>query len=281
MPFGYSFSVEPTPRLDFRRLRYFLAVCEELNVSRAAQGLHMAQPALSKQMKQLETDLGLQLFDRVSRGVQLTEAGQLLLEQARRIFVQIEQTQSLIQRVGRGEVGQISLGFTPSASIDVLPPILRAYQNRYPEVELALYEMRADRLVERLSNQWVDLCFLFLPFEDDRFHCRVVSNVPLVAALPSGHPLSSEPKVSVAALRDEPFILPARHRRMPGLYGQITDLCRQAGFTPKAVQRDVWLMQTIVGLVAGGIGIALVPSPCASSTGGTSSTRRSKTRWRP
>ena len=116
-----------------------MTLAEELNFSRAAQRLHMSQPPLSKQIKQLETELGSQLFDRVGRGVRLTEAGELLFREAQRILSQIEQTQSLIQRVGRGEVGQIMLGFTPSAANEVLPPILLEFRNQYPEVDLSLH----------------------------------------------------------------------------------------------------------------------------------------------
>jgi DNA-binding transcriptional LysR family regulator len=257
--FGMIIFMEAPRHLEPRRLRYFLAVAEELNFSRAAERLHMAQPPLSKQIKQLEGELGVQLFDRPGRGVQLTEAGQLLLQQAQRILMQIEQTESLIQRVGRGEVGHISIGFVPSASNDILPPILRDFRNRFPEVELFLHEMRPDQLVDRLRNKWVDVGFLYLPLEDDAFHCKTVSREPLVVALPSKHPLSSQPTVKMQALTNEPFILPPRYR-MPGLYGQVTELCRQAGFTPRAVQKEVWLMQTIVGLVAGEIGVALVPA---------------------
>jgi DNA-binding transcriptional LysR family regulator len=241
-------------------LRYFMTLAEELNFTRAAQRLHMSQPPLSKQIKQLETELGSRLFDRIGRGVRLTEAGELLFAEARRILSQIEQTQSLIQRVGRGEVGRITLGFTPSAANEVLPPILLEVGNRYPEVELSLHEMKADQLVDRLSNRWIDVAFLLLPFEDDRFHCKVVSREPLVVALPSEHPLASEPTVRMRALANEPFVLPARHRYMPGVYGLVTALCRRAGFTPNAVQKDVWQMQTILGLVGGSIGVALVPA---------------------
>lgn len=252
--------MEPDLYLGPRQLRYFIALAEELNFSRAAERLHMSQPPLSKQIKQLETELGSQLFERVGRGVRLTEAGHLLLGEAQRILSQIEQTQSLIQRVGRGEVGQIALGFTPSAANEVLPPILLEFGNRFPDVELSLHEMKADELVDRLSNKWIDLSFLYLPFEDARFHRTIVSREPLVAALPSKHPLATEPAVTMRALADEPFVLPARHRYMPGLYGQVTELCRKAGFTPRAVQREVWQMQTIVGLVGSGIGVALVPA---------------------
>lgn len=246
-------------RLGPRQLLYFLVLAEELNFSRAAERLHMSQPPLSKQIKQLEQELGCRLFERVGRGVLLTEAGRLLLGEAHRILDQIEQTQNLVRRAGRGEIGQIILGFTPSAANVVLPSVLGEFTVRYPDVELSLHEMKADELVERLDDKWLDVAFLYLPFDDDRFRCEVVLSERLILALPDGHPLASKATVGMTELANEPFILPLRHRHMPGLYGQITAVCRESGFVPRAVQRGVWQMQTILGLVGGGIGVALVP----------------------
>jgi DNA-binding transcriptional LysR family regulator len=246
--------------MELRRLRYFVAVAEELSFNRAAQRLHISQPPLSNQIKRLEEELGVRLFDRSSRGVQMTEAGELLLEEARRIFVQVDQTVRTVQHVGHGEVGHLTLGFVPSASNELLPPILRTFRDRYPEVDLFLREMRPDRVVHQLHNKQIDVGFLFLPLEDASLNIECVSREPLVLALPEGHPLASEPRVGLQAVAEEPFVLPARYQRMPGLYGQVTKACRQAGFVPNAVQQDVWLMQTIVGLVAGGTGVALVPA---------------------
>jgi DNA-binding transcriptional LysR family regulator len=242
-----------------RRLRYFVVVAEELNFTRAAQRLHMSQPPLSKQIQQLEAELDTRLFERLGRCVQLTEAGGLLLREAYRILDQIEQTQNLVRRAGRGEVGRIVLGFTPSAANLVLPAVLGEFTGRYPDVELSLHELKADELVEQLGNKWLDVAFLYLPFDDDRFRCEVVSSERLVLALPDGHPLASQATVGMKELAEEPFVMPTRHRHMPGLHGQITALCRESGFVPWAVQREVWQAQTMLGLVGGGIGVALVP----------------------
>ncbi len=220
----------------------------------------MAQPPLSSQIKKLEEELGVQLFERSSRGVQTTEAGELLLEEARRIFTLVEGTEGMVRRVGHGEAGRLTLGFVPSSSDELLPPILSNFGERYPDVDLLLREMRPDLIVQRLHEGQIDAGFLYLPLEDPSLEVECVSREPLVLALPAKHPLSSEERVDLSSLADEPFILPARYRRVPGLYGQVTTACRQAGFTPNAVQKDVWLMQTIVGLVAGGIGVALVPA---------------------
>lgn len=240
-------------------MRYFVVVAEEQNFSRAAERLHMAQPPLSDQIKRLENELGVQLFTRTSRGARLTEAGRLLLVEARRIFVQVEQTTEMVSRVGNGEVGRLTIGFVPSASNDVLPSVLRRFRDKYPDVQLYLQEMNPDWLVRGLYEGRIDVSFFYLPFEDGGLAHRPVSREPLVVALPEDHPLSGEQELDLRNLAEEPFVLPAKYE-MPGLHAQVMEACRQAGFVPQAVQKEIWLMQTIVGLVAGGLGVALVPS---------------------
>jgi DNA-binding transcriptional LysR family regulator len=119
--------------------------------------------------------------------------------------------------------------------------------------------MRPDRVVQRLPDKQIDVGFLYLPLDDASLNIECVSREPLVLALSESHRLATKPRIELQALAEEAFILPARYS-MPGLYGQVTEVCRQAGFVPKAVQKDVWLIQTIVGLVAGGTGVALVPA---------------------
>jgi DNA-binding transcriptional LysR family regulator len=213
----------------------------------------------SSQIKQLENELGVLLFDRRGRSVRLTDAGYVLLEEARRIFIQLEQTARIVERVGSGKVGRLSLGFVPSATNEVLPPVLYEFQKSFPEVELYLHEMMPDQVVQRLHGRQIDVGFFYLPFDDSALDFMPVSREPLVVALPETHPLAEVPEIDLGTLDSEPFVLPMRYI-MPGLYGQVTEMCRQAGFTPRAVQKDVWLMQTIVGLVASGIGVALVPA---------------------
>lgn len=244
--------------MDLRRLRYFVAVAEELNFSRAAQRLRMAQPPLSVQIKQLEEDLGVKLFDRVGRGVRLTEAGQLLLEEARLIFVQLDKVTDMVRRVDEGRIGRLALGFLPSVAHAVLPTVLREFRDRFPDVELFLQEMRPDEVVQKMHDKRIDVGFLYLPL-NAALDFKTILREPLVVALPEAHPLATEKQVAMHELADEPFILPPQHHE-PGCYGQIMETCRRAGFLPKVVQKDVWLMQTIISLVAGGIGVALVPA---------------------
>src|SRR5215207_1576544 len=161
--------------MDLRRLRYFVVVAEELNFSRAAERLHMAQPPLSSQIKRLENELGVLLFDRTGRGVRLTDAGHVLLEEARRIFIQLEQTARIVERVGSGQVGRLSLGFVPSSTNEVLPPILYEFRRRFPDVELLLHEMMPDQVVQRLHGRQIDVGFCYLPFDDSALDFRPVS----------------------------------------------------------------------------------------------------------
>ena len=239
-------------------MRCFVAVAEELNFSRAAERLHMAQPPLSYQIKRLEDELGAQLFHRTKRSVRLTDAGRFLLEEARGLLVHAEQTASIVHRVGQGEVGRLSVGFVPSAANRVLPPLLRTFGERFPSVELLLREADPDRLLGSLGDGRVDVGFLYLPFKVDTLDSRPVSREPFVAALPDTHPLADEPRVTLKALADEPFVLTPRYQGA-GLRDKIAAHCRRAGFEPRVVQ-EAWLMQTTVSLVAGGIGVTLVPA---------------------
>jgi DNA-binding transcriptional LysR family regulator len=245
--------------MNLRQLRSFVAVAEELSFTRAAARLHLAQPALSVQLRQLEDELGVVLIDRSRRAIALTEAGTLMLDHTRRLLTQLEQTVDLVRRAGSGAVGHLSIGFVPSAANDALPPLLRRFGATHPDVAIHLRELPPDALVRALHEGRLDVCFLYLPFEDPLLDQAVVAREAFVAAVPQEHELARSKRIDVEALRDERFILPARHS-MPGLNAQVLDICREAGFTPLAIQDDVWLVQTMVGLVAAGVGVALVPA---------------------
>ena len=246
-----------TNGIELRRLRYFVVVAEELSFRRAAERLNMSQPPLSGQIKRLEADLEVRLFERSGRGIRLTRAGKFLLDEARQILIQVEQTADMTRKVGNGKVGQLSIGFLPSIGHGILPSVLRNFRARFPEVNLLLRELNPDRQVQALRDKRIDLGFLYLPLEDRALSVESVMRESLIAALPEHHPLADEPRISLGMLADEPFILPPQHR-VPGCYSQIMQACSEAGFSPKATQEDVWLMQTSVDLVAAGIGVALV-----------------------
>lgn len=245
--------------MEFRHLRYVVAIAEEQSFTRAAERLHTAQPALSVQMRQLEAELGVELFDRSRRAITLTEAGTIMVSEARELLRARDRAIDLVRKTGTGTIGKLAIGFVPSASNVTLPPLLRDFRSSHPAVALTLREMAPDLLVEALHEGRLDVCFLYLPFDDPSLTQRVIAREEFVVALPEDHLLAAAKQIRVADLREEPFVLPARHG-MPGLNAQVLAICRDAGFEPRAVQEDVWLVQTIVGLVAAGGGIALVPS---------------------
>jgi DNA-binding transcriptional LysR family regulator len=246
--------------MELRHLRYFVAVAEQLSFTRAAALLHMAQPALSVQIRQLEDELGVELFDRSRRAIALTHAGETMLGESRRLLASLARSVDLVRRVGAGAIGSIAVGFVPSASNSVLPSLLRRFWEAHPDVAVTLREMAPGDLVDGLHAGNLDISFLYLPFSDPLLDHLVIVREPFVAALPFDHPLARETTVDVADLRDEPFVTPADHGMMPGLHAKVTAICHAAGFVPRAVQDDVWLVQTIVALVAAGVGVALVPS---------------------
>lgn len=245
--------------MELRHLRSFVAVAEELSFTRAAERLHVAQPALSVQIRKLEAEVDVELIDRSRRTIALTTAGALMLSETRRLLSALDQTVDLVRRAGAGSVGRLSVGFVPSASNEALPPLLRRFRASHPDIAVHLREMGPDDLVRALHDGRIDVCFLYLPFDDPSLDMSIVSREPFVAAIPENHPLSRHETIDAAELRGELFVLPARHG-MPGLHAQVLDICRDAGFSPRIVQDDVWLVQTIVALVAAGVGVAMVPA---------------------
>ncbi|MEM8808594.1 MAG: LysR family transcriptional regulator [Cyanobacteria bacterium P01_G01_bin.38] len=243
--------------MELRDLRYFVAVAENLHFGRAAERLHMTQPALSRQIRALEVELEVQLFRRTKRSVQLTIAGQAFLKEARQILYQSEQAVSTTRRVARGEMGELRLSFTPSALRHVLPKIVRAFRDRYPDVQLTMTERCTLDQVEAFRASQIDVGFLYPPVDDKRLTITPLRTEPLVIALPQDYPLATRPHLKLSDLAAEPFIL---HPRLEGpyLYDQIIQLCEQAGFRPNVVQEAV-ASQTRIGLVAAGMGITFVP----------------------
>jgi DNA-binding transcriptional LysR family regulator len=243
--------------IEFRHLRYFVAVAEELHFGRAAERLHIAQPPLSQQIRQLENELGFQLFHRTKRSVALTEAGTVFLQESRRLLYQLEQAIQTGRQVSRGEQGQLVIGFVSSAAYNVLPPILRSFRAAFPEVKLELHELTTDHQLQWLSDRRLDVGLVRPPIDDPLLQVQTIFQEPLVLALPDRHLFAQEPMISLKAIAAEPFILFPRSLA-PGLYDQIISLCQRAGFSPTVVQEAIQ-MQTIISLVAAEIGIAIVP----------------------
>lgn len=244
--------------MELRHLHYFIAVAEELHFSRAAERLRISQPPLSQQIRGLEDELGVKLFDRTKRQVHLTEAGKAFLERSYLVLAQLEQAVEVTQRIGRGEVGRLAIAFVGSATYTVLPDILSSFREQFPAVELRLHELTTAQQIQALHHKQVDVGIVRSAIIEPGLQVECILQESLVLALPTHHPLSAQTEVSLATLKGESFILfPAKMG--PVFYEQILRFCQQAGFQPQVAQEAVQ-MQTIIGLVAAGLGIALVPA---------------------
>lgn len=244
--------------MELRHLHYFIAVAEELHFSRAAERLRISQPPLSQQIRSLEDELSVKLFERTKRQVRLTEAGKVFLERSYLVLAQLEQAIEVTQRIGRGEVGRLEIGFVGSATYTVLPNILSVFRKQFPAVELRLHELTTAQQIQALYHKQVDVGIVRSAVIEPGLSVECILQESLVLALPETHLLSAQAKVSLSTLKDELFILfPAKMG--PIFYEQIIHICQQAGFHPKVAQEAVQ-MQTIIGLVAAGLGIAFVPA---------------------
>ncbi len=246
--------------MELRHLKYFVAVAGELNFSRAAERLGIAQPPLSQQIQRLERELGVTLFVRTHRRVELTDVGRALLDDARRTLVQAGRIVDIARRAARGEAGSLRLGFSSAALYTMVPAILRAFLARAPEVTLNLLERSSEEQIEMLSAGAIDAGFVRLPIVNPApaLSLRTIVREPLVVALSHGHRLAKHRAVALRALGAERFIIVARSAAR-GLHDQIVALCRRAGFEPTIAQEAAEI-STIVSLVSAGLGVAIVPA---------------------
>ncbi|KAM3109786.1 LysR family transcriptional regulator [Phormidesmis sp. 146-33] len=252
--------------MEIRLLRYFVAVAEELHFGRAAERLHLTQPALSKQIVVLERELGVVLLTRTKRVVRLTIAGQVFLEQAKQLLAQEERAIELTKRTARGEVGQLTIGFTSTATYTVFPELLGRFRDRFPQVELNLQALSTEAQVAALNERKIDLAFLHPPIDERGLKLHPILEEQFLVVLPKKHPLLGYTKIPAAALANEAFIIHPRQEG-PALYDGFIQLCEQLGFQPNIVKESISL-QTRVCLVAAGIGITFV-SECVRPVVGT------------
>lgn len=249
--------------MDPTALRSFVTVAELSSFSRAAEELHLAQPAVSQQVRRLERDVGAELFERSTRRVHLTTAGQRLLPRARAILAEIGRAEEEMRLLQAGLIGNVAVGFVGTATYDLLPRVARAVGDRLPGIRLELYgEQLSPALVDGLTAGRIDIAVLRDPPPDPALSVRPLRPEHLVVALPVGHPESAAESVSLAALRNDTFVThPSGHRSV--MYAAIMQACRLAGFQPREIV-EVRETSTLVTFVAAGIGVALVPEPVRS-----------------
>ena len=246
--------------MELRHLKYFVAVAEELHFGRAAKRLRMTQQPLSRQIKDLEEELGVKLFYRTKRTVRLTEVGAIFLAETRKTLQQAEYAVHIVRQAQQGKIGKLTIGFTGSALNIVLPAVVRQFKQLFPQVELILKRMQTLEQVEALNNRQIDLGLLHPPINNETLNIETIYRENLIAALPDNHFLAKDTSdsISLQQLVNESFILFPRYLGSV-LYDRIINTCQQAGFSPKIVQEAI-PQQTILGLVAAEIGISLIHS---------------------
>lgn len=248
---------------DFRQLRYFIAVAEELSFTRAALRMHISQPPLSQQIQSLEQDLGVRLLERTKRSVALTEAGRIFLEQARQILSKADEARAQVQAAGAGYSGQLRLAYTVSVSFHpALPRALLRFGQIAPNVQLQLHEMYTEPQLSALLADQIDVGFVRSKPANERdargLRLTVIDREPLLLALPSGHPLAEQASLRMAQVAEDAFVAQPRVLSAT-LYDQLVRLTTAAGFQPRIIQHAQQL-NGLLALVAAGLGLALVPA---------------------
>ncbi len=250
---------EKSIEMELRHLRYFLAVAEELNFTRAAKRLNIAQPPLTQQIKALEAEMGVILFDRTSYRIELTDAGKSFVPQVARILADVRNAVLIAKRAALGVVGYVRVGFTESASFNPLvTAAFRTFRAAYPDVEVSLEEGASTVLGAALREERIDAAFVRPPLRTGQgIDLHMIDEEEMVAALPSSHPLAQREDLELRDLADETFVLYPRIER-PGLADTVITACEKAGFSPKAKQYTPQLSSTI-NLVAASLGVSIVP----------------------
>jgi DNA-binding transcriptional LysR family regulator len=248
--------------MELRHLRYFVAVAEEGSFTRAAARLHMQQPPLSQQVQALEREIGVRLFDRLPRGVELTVGGAAFLEDARAALAHVAASSERARKVASGAVGSLSIGLASSAATqEIVPRVIAEFREQHPAVVLSFIEGNAATLAEDVRDRRADLALLRAPVDRDAsLHYERLLQEPVLAALPSAHPLAAGARKEIAlrALSGEAFVL-VRRPGAPGIYADLLAACSAAGFEPR-IAAEVGNMLTNILLVAAGVGVSVVPA---------------------
>ncbi len=243
--------------MDLDHLRSFLTVAEELHFGRAAERLFLSQSSVSTRVKQLEQELDTRLFDRTSRSVTLTQPGELLVGRARRLLAEVETAERDVRRATRGEVGVLELAFVDSAAYVLLPILLRLLHDQVPGMDVRLSEVSVETDLDELHRR-VDLAILRDAVQVEGMTPRTRLVERLVGAVPSGHELADRPYLRLADLADVDLVFP--HGELaPNVHDHLRQVCAGAGVTPR-VAHVALQYPTMLGLVAAGYGVALVPA---------------------
>ncbi len=242
--------------MEFRQLQYVIQIAKEQNFSRAAEKLHIAQPSLSQQLSKLEQELGLLLFRRTTNSVELTQAGTVFIERAQQIVDTIEQLKQEMDDIAQMRRGRLVVGTLPITGSHVLPLVLPAFGEQYPQIEVVLMEETTSKLEQLTASGGTDISLLTLPLIDNSLTWTPYMEEEICLAVPPQHPLASRNSpIAISELQAEPFI---GLKRGQGFRQITVEFCMQAGFQPQFVFESSNI-ETVQSLVAGGMGIAFVP----------------------
>jgi len=246
--------------MDTRLLHYFVAVAEAGTVTRAAERCRIAQPSLTQQLKRLEKTLGVKLFDRLGRGVALTDAGRALLPRARRILAEVRDAEVNLRSDVESGVGQLTIGAIPTMAPYLLPDLLTRLRAQYPACEITVRENLTEQLIELLIDNEIDVALVSSPIEHDRVQLQVLGSEPLLVVVPTEHPLREAVAISLSELRDQPTIT---LHEMHCLGQQIAGFCAARRLGQNVVCRSTQLA-TVLEFVRLGLGVSLVPAMAAA-----------------
>jgi LysR family hydrogen peroxide-inducible transcriptional activator len=251
--------------MEVHQLRYFVAAAELGNLSRAAERCRIAQPSLSQQLIRLEENLGVRLFDRLGRGVAITDAGRALLPRARRILQDVEDAQANLRREASGAPRSLMVGAIPTMAPYLLPPALKSLGTIFPDCQISVREALTETLIEAVEHNQIDCALMSTPVESDLLAMKVIGEEDLLIAIPASHPLAGQSHISLTELRGQPAVT---LEEMHCLGRQIEGFCSSRHLGRTVVCRSTQL-QTIVELVSLGAGYSIVPEmTAAAGTGG-------------
>ena len=246
--------------MELRHLKYFVAVAEELNFARAARRVHIAQPSLTKQIQQLEQELGFSLLYRTKKKVELLDTGHVFLDEAQRLLRQAENAIQSARRTYTGESGRLVIGFSQSAAPEVLPRILRKYHALYPKVVVDLLEIVSNKNAESFLESAMSVALVRSPtfLSHELFSFETIQHERFIVALPDSHPLAKQKSVRIKTLASEPLIVPPLQPGW-GYADSMFQIFRDYGIVPRIAQEALGAL-AVVTLVAGGFGVALAPA---------------------
>jgi len=252
MPFGYDSGME------LRHLKYFVAVAELLNVTRAAARLRVAQPALSRQMRDLEDELKVRLFDRTRAGVQLTRAGRAFYPKAREILAQAAEAANAARNATGVISGRLAIGYPSGLHLNYLAPVIARFRRAHPQVEFDFLHALPPEQFKALRESRIDVGFVTLPAHADGIEQQIIWRVPLKVVLPEKHPLARRRAFALADLRHEDFVFCTRESR-PEFYDEFFRHCANAGFRPHVAHEVGGYPTTMLGLISVGAGVSVLP----------------------